>query len=146
MGMLDFLKDDPDDEFDDLLDEDLDDLDDEDLLDDDFDEDKPSKSGLLSRFKKPKEEPEIQEAVDNYEEEDDDLTDIDFSFDHHSFSSDYQASLIRQSQQARKNLERRTLAALEEIRHIAGQEPVINTSRNTAGYDGEETDDYSIDE
>ncbi|MDO4479142.1 MAG: hypothetical protein Q4B73_08945 [Lachnospiraceae bacterium] len=153
MGMLDFLKNNPDDElddeFDDELDEefddeldDLDDLDDEDLDDLDDEEEKPaSKGGLLKRFKKSEPEPERYSAP---EPDEPDLS--MFSTGRHSFSYDYASALKRQSEEAFANLERRTIAALEEIRQIAGQSPDLPESEPLAFDDNDETDDYYVGE
>lgn len=144
MGMLDFLKDDPDDELDEELDDELDDeFDDDELLDKETE--KSSKGGLLGFFKKSDKEEEPEDMKDE-DDAYDDTADIGYSGGRHSFSSNYKASLIRQSQQARNSLERRTRAALDEIRRIAGQAPVAGTAPIVGISADTETDEEAIEE
>ena len=108
MGMLDFLKRDPEDDYDDL---------DDDLLDEEFDEepeDEPKAPRLL-KGKKP-----LLRFTKEEEEETIALTAKAGS----RFSEDYKTYLFAQAEQANENLRRRTAEAYELVRQAAGQPPL----------------------
>lgn len=127
MGMLDFLKHDPEDEYD--FD---DEFDDEELDDDDYDddddvddfEDEVEKAPAKKESKKP-----ILSFTDDEEEEISALMSRSGS----RFSQDYKSYLRKQVNDANNNLRRRTAEALEMIREIADQ---------PAPYGSDMADDY----
>lgn len=110
MGMLDFLKNDPDDDYDFEDDFDEEGLDDEDeVLDDDdeADDDRPSgRSASLS-------------SADD--DDDEDSVDIRLTSSGSGFGRDFKNALRRQVLTANENLRRRTAEALELIRQTADQ-------------------------
>ena len=106
MGMLDFLKHDPEDDYDDFDDDLLDDDMPEDDLDDEPEKSRPKKARKpLLRFTKEEEEETIELTAKARSR----------------FSEDYQAYLLEQAERANENLRRRTAEAYELVRQAAGQ-------------------------
>ncbi|MBQ0058892.1 MAG: hypothetical protein KBS83_02865 [Lachnospiraceae bacterium] len=124
MGMLDFLKHDPEDDYefddDELMDDE--EFDDEEFDDDDFD-DEPVKSKPIFSFfgdKNKKDKEEEEDLLKISPEEEEEALSMG-SRSRSRFSTDFAAYLEDQVQAAQANLDRRTREAYEMIRQTAGQ-------------------------
>lgn len=115
MGMLDFLKHDPEDDYD------FDDEFDDDLDDDDY-EDEDDSDDLDDEVEKKAPAKEAKKVLPTFSDEDDD-DDLSayISGSGSRFSQDYKTALQQQIDKANQDLRRRTADALEMIRQIADQ-------------------------